>query len=478
MPAIMENRSFMEAGDQPMSGKILIVDDVATNRIVYKVKLAAAFYEPITAGDGAGCLKAARLSRPDLILVGPQLSDMSVIDLLHALRSDPITAAVPVIVLSRDGDPAARLAALAAGADDVVRRTVEDQTLFARMRNLIRWREWLPEFEAGRAAIRALGLAEPGDTFEHPGSFVLITDRPDLALKWRHKLEPVLRGRISTMTLEQALHDPPVTAAPDVFIVEAGKTDRLGGLQLLSDLRSRGQTRHAAICILRSEEASCEAAIAYDLGANDIVAHDISAHEFALRLKRLLGRKREADHMRASVRDGLRMAVVDPLTGLFNRRYALQHLAGIAQLSRDTGLPFAVMVVDLDRFKQVNDAFGHPAGDAVLVEVAQRMTAALRSEDLLARIGGEEFLIALPATDLATARRLADRVCAAISAAPIALPGQKEIGITASAGLALCNAAQSWITEDVTQVIDRADKALMVAKAEGRNQVTISLSAA
>ena len=461
-----------------MSGKILIVDDVATNRIVYKVKLAAAFYEPVTAGDGAGCLRAARLSRPDLILLGPQVADMSVIDLLHSLRADPTTATIPVIVLTRDSDPAARIAALDAGADDVVPRTLDDQTLFARMRNLLRGREWLPEFEAGRATIGALGLAEPGDTFEHPGRFALITDRPDLALKWRHKLEPELKGRISTMTREQALHEPPGATPADVFIIEAGKSDRLGGLQLLSDLRSRGQTRNAAICILRSTDQPCDAAIAYDLGANDIVAHDISSREFALRLKRLLARKREADHMRASVRDGLRLAVVDPLTGLFNRRYALRQLAGIAKVSGESGLSFAVMVVDLDRFKAVNDAFGHPAGDAVLVEVARRMAAALRSEDLLARIGGEEFLIALPATDLATARRLADRVCAAISAGPIALPGQKHIGITASAGLALWNSAQSWVPEDVTQVIDRADKALLIAKAEGRNKVTISQSAA
>jgi len=140
--------------------------------------------------------------------------------------------------------------------------------------------------------------------------------------------------------------------------------------------------------------------------------------------------------------------------------------------------PFAVMVVDLDRFKDVNDRYGHPAGDAVLTEVARRMGANIRHGDLLARIGGEEFLIALPETDMANASPIAQRLCQALKELPFVIPGFVPLNLTASIGLAICDGGTSWAEEPVANVIDRADQALMVAKTGGRNQVTISRSAA
>ena len=167
-----------------------------------------------------------------------------------------------------------------------------------------------------------------------------------------------------------------------------------------------------------SHGAAIGAEVAFDLGAHDLVAHGIPAEELALRLSRLLARKRDADALRASVQDGLRLSMIDSLTGLHNRRYGMAQLAAIADISRRTGQEYAVMVVDLDRFKSVNDRWGHAAGDAVLIEVAARLNRNLRDGDLLARIGGEEFLIALPETSLADARGIAERLCHAIEESP------------------------------------------------------------
>jgi len=180
------------------------------------------------------------------------------------------------------------------------------------------------------------------------------------------------------------------------------------------------------------------------------------------------------------VQDGLRMAVLDPLTGLHNRRYAMPHLAAIAERAAATAAPFAVMVVDIDRFKQVNDCWGHAAGDFVLVEVARRLTANLRASDLLARIGGEEFLIALPDSTLADARVVAERLCHVIEEHPIALPDAGAVRVTVSIGLAVSGQVpDGGVTpEPVPALLNRADRALLHAKSAGRNQVTISLSAA
>lgn len=461
-----------------MSGKILIVDDVATNRIVYKVKLGAACYVPILASDGATCLALAMSDKPDLILLDLVLPDMGGADVLRRLRANPETAAIPVVVFSAETGDDARLDALAAGADDFLTKSVDDQTLMARLRNLLRGQEALAELEGGAAPIRALGFAEPATAFCPPGAIALVSQRPETALKWRRDLGQHLHDKMTVLSRETALSDAALNATPDVFVIESNLADPMGGLRLMSELRSHTRTRHAAICIVRCGTQKDEAAMAFDLGANDVIDAHVSVQEFSLRITRLLQRKREGDRLRASVRTGLRMAVTDPLTGLFNRRYAISQLSEIAAHARMTGKSFAVMVLDLDRFKDVNDRYGHPAGDFVLTEVARRMSAKMRVGDLLARIGGEEFLIALPDTDLVHAGKIAERLCQAVKEMPFRIQGAAPLDVTASIGLAICDGGTDWVEDSIADVIDRADQALLIAKSKGRNRVTISRSAA
>jgi two-component system cell cycle response regulator len=199
----------------------------------------------------------------------------------------------------------------------------------------------------------------------------------------------------------------------------------------------------------------------------------------ALRLLRLLSLKQQADRLRLSVADRLRLAMIDPLTGLHNRRYGLARLQSIAEAAQTSGAIFAVLVADIDQFKSVNDRFGHAVGDAVLVQVAERLRQNLRAGDLLARIGGEEFLIALPDIALAEARGLAERLCSIMSDAPFDIGQGRALPVTLSIGLAISEGGSAPAhLETITEIVDRADRALMRSKAAGRNQVTIGRSAA
>jgi two-component system cell cycle response regulator len=190
-----------------------------------------------------------------------------------------------------------------------------------------------------------------------------------------------------------------------------------------------------------------------------------------------LRRKRHSDRQRARMQDGLRLAMRDPLTGLYNRRFAAPQLASVAVRAREEGTPFAVMVMDLDRFKQVNDLHGHAAGDQVLVEVARRLTANLRETDVLARIGGEEFLAILPRTCMSTARRVAERLCQVMEDQPIRLASGEELQVTVSIGVAVAGEGGET-SYSVEGLVEQADLALLESKGAGRNQVTYRLSAA
>lgn len=462
-----------------MVGKILIVDGVATNRIIFKAALAEAFYQPVLAADGESCLHLAREVAPDLILLDLALPDRSGVNLIQQLRADPATRHIPILALAATNDNDLRLAAFRAGADDVLPKAVDHATLLARVRNLMRGRDGFDGLVPGMAGADMFGFAEPRDAFVGRAIVSLLADRMETALDWHGTLTDVMTDTILIQSREEAFSDAKRSAGhavPDVFLINSGPAGKGDGLRLMSELRSRPATRHAAVCILRPKGNTDSNAMAYDLGADDVVDSDVPPRELAQRLQTLIRRKRREDQLRATVQDGLRLAMIDPLTGLHNRRYALPKLAAISDQAQSEGAIFAVMVIDLDRFKSVNDRFGHAAGDAVLVEVARRLKANLRTDDLLARIGGEEFLVAMPDTSYDEARLAADRLCKAVQEYPVKVAYSPGLAVTVSIGVAVSSGTLP--PEPAPQIVNRADHALLMAKAEGRNQVTISKSAA
>jgi diguanylate cyclase (GGDEF)-like protein len=162
-------------------------------------------------------------------------------------------------------------------------------------------------------------------------------------------------------------------------------------------------------------------------------------------------------------------ANTDALTGLANRRAFMQAAAIECERHERRGEPLAVILMDLDHFKQINDTHGHEAGDAVLAECAQRMTKVMRGYDLCARIGGEEFCIVMPGTPLATAVATAERIRQTLRLAPVH-HGTGTIQMRASFGVA------QWLLGDagIERALARADLALYQAKRAGRDRVVVN----
>jgi len=120
------------------------------------------------------------------------------------------------------------------------------------------------------------------------------------------------------------------------------------------------------------------AAKGLDLGASDYIETPFDVSELIARIRSQLRRKRYSDRLRSNLRNGLKLAVIDPLTGIYNRRYAAQHMNRVMERARETDGVFAVMMIDLDKFKSINDRFGHDAGDAVLREFSRRLQENIR----------------------------------------------------------------------------------------------------
>lgn len=467
-----------------MQGKILIVDAISTNRIVLKVKLASAFYEVVQAATADEACVAALRHDPDLIISAMALPDCDAAELCHRLSRSPQTRAIPMMVVGCRPNADTRLRALEAGVQDVMLKPIDDTLLLARVRSLIRAHNSAAEWQMRDDTSRALGFAEDAMDFGPPGRAVLVGNDANLAHNWITLLRGQLRTTLSFTSPETALRDLAPGKVPDVFILTLAEDDNNTSdvLRLLAAIRATAITRHAGILVVQSRPDPSLGAYALDLGADDLMTDGFEMAELTLRVKAMLRRKRIADKLRATVRTGLQAAVSDPLTGLHNRRYAMPHLARVAEHSAATGRSFAVMVADLDHFKRINDLYGHASGDAVLVETARRLRDNLRGVDLIARIGGEEFLIVMPATPLSEARVAASRLCRKIGGRGFVVPGaDNPITVTVSIGVTiggLRTKQDHALQPDANMLLDAADKALYAAKMQGRNQVNLNRPAA
>jgi two-component system, cell cycle response regulator len=477
-----------------MSGRILLVDSIATNRIVLRVKLLAAHYAVTPCATLDEARAAMSVERPDLILIDLSGPAIQAYDMCRSIKSDPDTLAIPIIATGSFPTPSARIAALRAGADDVLEKPLNDALLQARIRSLLRARDATSELRLREDTQRALGFAEEAEVFAPAGRVALVTDTisdptPSLTALMERLPQPYSLLESGRMLTAEAM-----TPLPDLFIIDGaggpGGAPVAGDIfRMVADLRSRSETRHAGQLVILPENASDMAAMVLDLGANDLVTERVSADELAHRVRALLRRKSQADRLRDTVRSGLQAAVTDQLTGLYNRRYALPHLAKMAERALVKARDFTVMVLDIDHFKRINDQHGHAVGDKVLAEVARRLRDNLRAVDLIARIGGEEFLVAMPDTTAAQGQVAAERLRRMIEGAPFALQTEgvaaskslavaaPRIKVTLSIGVAV-GGPSSPLTEDIDALFNRADAALYCAKSAGRNMVTVSQSAA
>ena len=460
-----------------MSGKILIVDNLATNRIVLKAKLSEAFYDVIQAGSGAEALEFAMAKRPDLILSNARLSDMQGAAMIKSIHARPELADIPVVLIFDDASDPDKLTALMAGANEVLTKPINEPLLLARLRSLLRQHHSNQDLKLHAGTANALGFSEAAERFHPPGRVALVAPTKTEAMQLKSYLKPHGGHDYISLSTDTAVAMKDNTRPIDIYVLKLGRNNCKDGLHLMSELRSAPRTRHCPVIVLTGDCDNAVQATILDMGASDVVCGPVKPSELSLRICAQLRRKQCADQLRDQLHDGLKAAVIDPLTGLYNRRYALPYLERMLASTDRDGRSFAVMVADIDYFKQVNDTYGHAAGDAVLKHVAQELRGNLRQDDMIARIGGEEFLIVAAGYSHKQAAQAANRLCRIIQRATITPPRQSEpIHVTISIGVAIGKAQTGTPLPSAEALLDQADQALYGAKADGRNTVILSSS--
>ena len=241
----------------------------------------------------------------------------------------------------------------------------------------------------------------------------------------------------------------------------------MDGVEVCRRIRAAAREPYVYVLLLTARTESQDLVEGMEAGADDYLTKPFNAQELRVRLRagrRILDLQRQLMEAREALRV---QATHDALTGLFNRGRVLEILAREIARSERELWPLAVLMVDLDRFKQINDTRGHMAGDAVLRQAARRMQAVTRQYDAPGRYGGEEFLIVLPGCGAREGCAQAERIREAFAREPFAAGG-KSLAVTCSIGVSSRNACGDG---DAECLIHEADEALYQAKNRGRNRV-------
>ncbi|AIQ90024.1 MULTISPECIES: PleD family two-component system response regulator [Methylobacterium] len=452
-----------------MSARVLIVDDLFPNVRLLETKLGLEYFDTLAAMNGRDAIAICEKGLCDLVLLDVMMPGMDGFEVCRHLKNNPLTAHIPVVMVTALDQPADRLRGLDAGADDFLTKPVDDTALFSRVRSLVRLKAVTDELRQRALASREFGIGDPLAlaTAETglDARILLIEDRPGSA----ERLAGALRQH-HVVTVEPdpqaALH----LAAEAPFDLALVSLDLAGfdGLRLCSQLRSLDRTRTMPLIMLAEEHDRARVVRGLDFGVHDFLMRPVDRNELMARVRTQVKRKRFTEALRGAMQASLQMAVIDALTGLHNRRYLDNHLGTLFGDEAARRAQLSVLILDIDHFKGINDSFGHEAGDEVLRGFAERVRQHTRPIDIVARYGGEEVVVILPEAGLGEAQGIAERIRERVEAVPFSVLGAtRTVPVTVSIGVAVRRGEDLCAAD----MLRRADLALYRAKAAGRNRV-------
>ena len=253
----------------------------------------------------------------------------------------------------------------------------------------------------------------------------------------------------------------------EICLLDRGLPDS-DGIEICRRVKAEARFDARRVIMLSGYDSLDARVEALNLGADDYITKPFHPAEVLARVnasRRVVEMQQQLVEMARQLEE---LSGRDDLTGVFNRRHFRRTVARAFDHCRRYKRPLSVAIIDVDHFKNVNDCFGHQAGDTVLAEVAKRFMRSVRSSDYLARYGGEEFVVILPETQLGDAVTFSEKLRAAIASAPVPIADGEELPLTVSVGAASLSHSEF---SSAAEMIRAADQALYRAKRNGRNRV-------
>jgi two-component system cell cycle response regulator len=456
----------------PYKKKVLIADDSQVALSSLEKILSSGLFQTIRASNGKEAFDKALCELPDLILLDVMMPEMNGFEVAKILKEDSRTRSIPIMMVTALDDPENEHAGREAGAEEYLAKPVRPKELLARANSLIALRQYRDQLIIRNHSQWSFIVdkhsddAGPEPQKELP-LVLLVEDNESDAELVRHFLKD-LPLRIERLA----------NGADAVELCQTGRVDLmlldillpgLNGFEVCRQVKGSEKGKDLPIVVITCLEDMDSRLKCIELQTDDFLVKPIVGRELQARVKILLEKKKKLDMLRSHYEEALNSAVVDWLTGLYNHGYFKKFLDLEIKKSLRQRYPVMLIMIDIDNFKAVNDAYGHPTGDVILQELAQIVRKAVREVDLVARYGGDEFAVVLPYSDGHGALRVAHRIDEAIKKYGFSPQASaRKTRLTVSMGVA-------GYPEDAVHVdglIHSADQKLYTAKTRGKNQIS------
>ena len=449
-----------------MTATVLVVDDIELNRRLLQAKLEAKYYTVFLADNGERAIASALRHQPDIILLDVMMPGMDGFEVCQRLKTMPETQHIPIVMVTALVNVEDRLKGLQAGADDFLSKPVDDFGLFTRLDTQMRFNMVANELRVrGKQNARITQFSDYEKELIEAPSNVLVIDQDNAEAR---RVAEALKGSGHRAQTWVDASGGSIEFRDLDLVIVALSNQKHDPLKLCAHLRTLKEARDFSIMVTYDSRDQSRALEALRIGAADLISTPLEIAELQVRVRAQTQRQRYIDVLRHRVDRGMELSVVDPLTGLFNRRHMLEKMQSWMQRARVGSKPLTVVAFDIDHFKTINDEFGHGAGDDVLRAFSDRLRMNIRPKDIACRTGGEEFLVIMPETEMELALAGAERIREAIASEPFTNERTKRaIQVTVSAGVA----THQGESELLVDFLHRADQALYLAKQNGRNRI-------
>ena len=426
--------------------KCLIIDSSKSFRALLGQVLKESGFDYIEADCGSDGIDRLNEAQFDLIFVSMFLKDMDGLDFTSTLRANPKTNRIPLVMITTEEDKDALDRAVSLGVTEIIPK-----------QSLNKVKEFVEQF-----------VVQRGVTDQLTGNILYVEDSRAIAAKTMVLLES--RGlAVEHFTDAESALDAFQEKDYDLVLTDVVLEGKMSGYGLLRALRSfdgaKGRVPVLAMTGFDDDARKIELLVA---GVNDYVKKPALDEELIARVKNNITTKKQMDLIEQQYARLQDMAMKDQLTGLYNRHFLMEVVPAKLSEAKRHGHAVSLVIADADKFKNINDTYGHGVGDVVLQEIASVLKANCRNEDVVARFGGEEFIILMSNCDEKGAEAKADTIRKLIEKSNPA--GHK---ITASFGV---SGYVHGETEGFTDLFQAADVAVYVAKDTGRNKVVLASS--
>ena len=449
--------------------KILVVDDEPLNVKLLAAMIPSEQYETASAFSGDEALKIVRDFRPDLILLDIMMPGLNGYDLTRILKSNTESCDIPIVLITAFRGSEYEIKGLEAGADEFLNKPVNKTELLTRAKSLIRLRQYKEQIKSRTCSINSVtsNIDEKN-----------CIDNAELNLPTILIVED---NKIDAKLLQRYLHGEPYQikfASDGENAISRSQQERIdvilldlllpgkSGFEVCSALKEKENTQNIQIVAITGLSDLESKLKGIELGVDDYLIKPVNMHILRTRVKSLVKKKALLDRLCDKYEMAVHSAITDKLTGLYNRRY-FEHFLDfeIKRASRQKA-SLALLMMDIDNFKLINDTLGHLFGDKILNKLGEIIKSIIRETDLAARYGGEEFSIVMSNTGFEEAADIAERLRKAINQYNFDVTKRPT---TVSIGIALYPSDSTSLQD----LLSNADRALYRAKHEGKNRVCV-----